>query len=171
MYILTKLLKIFGSLTLFYYFSVPSLSGTVTVEVPEEAPYSYEEYSVLQLKVREKYGRYLTFVGTSPNEYKGTSGYYSPGTSGTINCTTYGNTTTCNRSGYRASSYTPPTPGGIQKRKWRYELDCQDLTFDRKGDISSGIYKKGWLSVDKDPTAKAVANKYCPIIHTLYKVP
>ena len=42
------------------------------------------------------------------------------------------------------------------------------MTFDRKGDFS-GFGNKGWLNVDDDLTAKAVANRYCPIKETLNK--
>ena len=50
--------------------------------------------------------------------------------------------------------------------KFRYQLDCDDMTFDRKGDFS-GFSNKVWLNVDDNPTAKAVADRYCPIIETL----
>ena len=145
-----------------------------TVIVPEPPKYSYESWSVLQLKVRGEYGRYLSFIGTSPNEYKGTSGYYDPGSPGSISCSSFGTyttTTSCRNIGYRAPSYVPGSPSGIQKGKFRYELDCQDRTFDRKGDISAGAFKKGWMPVSSDPVAKAVAQKYCPIIDSLYKEP
>ena len=157
----------------FLFFGIPNyiLAGTVNIDVPKEAPYSYEEYSILQLKVRGEYGRYLTFVGTSKNEYQGTSGFYSAGNPGNFNCTTYNTYTSCNRTGYVAPTFIPPTSGGTQTGKWRYELDCLDMTFNRKGDIARGVRRKGWMSVDDDPTAKEVARKYCPIIHTLYKVP
>ena len=42
------------------------------------------------------------------------------------------------------------------------------MTFDRKGDFS-GFGNKGWLNVGDDPTAQAVADRYCPIIETLAK--
>ena len=163
--------RFFCYASLIFITSPKALTGTVDVEVPKEAPYSYEEYSILQLKVRGEYGRYLTFIGTSKNEYQGTSGYYSPGSPGTLNCTTYNTYTSCNRTGYIAPTIIAPTAGGTQQRKWRYELDCKDMTFDRKGDISSGMRRKGWMNVDEDPTAKEVARKYCPIIHTLFKNP
>ena len=67
-----------------------------------------------------------------------------------------------------APSYTPGTPGGVERRSFRYQLDCKDLTFDRKGDFS-GFGNKGWMGVDIDPTAQAVADRYCSATHNLPK--
>ena len=146
--------------------------GTVNVAQPD--PYNYDPDSVMQLKIRGSYGRYLTFIGKTVNTYTGTSGYMTPGSPGSVRCTTspgfgaYSSSyTTCSRSGYVAPTYVPGTPGGVQNRKYRYELDCQDMTFDRKGDYAGGVVNKGWMSVDNDPTAQAVANKYCSRIHSL----
>ena len=145
-----------------------------TVDVSQPNPYNYNPASVMQLKIRGSYGRYLTFIGKTVNTYTGTSGYMTPGSPGSVRCTTspgfgaYSSSyTTCSRSGYVAPTYVPGTPGGVQNRKCRYELDCQDMTFDRKGDYAGGVVNKGWMSVDNDPTAQAVANKYCSRIHSL----
>ena len=145
-----------------------SESDEVEVAVPTPAPYNYEKDSVRKLKIRGKYGRYLTFIGRTANTYRGTSGSFSPGTSGTLNCSSYGSTTSCYRSGAIAPSYTPSKPGGTQRRRFRYELDCQDQTYNIKGDLNTaGGFKKGWMHVSNDPVANAVAKKYCPIIDTL----
>ena len=144
-------------------------SAPGTVDVAQPNPYSYEPNSVMQLKIRGSYGRYLTFIGKTVNEYAGTSGYSNPGSPGTVNCTTYGGYTSCRRSGYIPPTYIPGTAGGTQNRKYRYELDCKDMTFDRKGDYAGGYSNKGWMTVDNDPTAQAVANKYCSIMYTLPK--
>ena len=145
-----------------------------TVDVTEPKPYNYDPESVMQLKIRGSYGRYLTFIGKTVNEYAGTSGYMLPGSPGSVSCNTYGGYgaysstyTTCNRSGYVAPTYVPGTSGGVQNRKYRYELDCQDMTFDRKGDYAGGMSNKGWMSVYNDPTAQAVANRYCSSIGSL----
>ena len=145
-----------------------------TVDVAEPKPYNYDPESVMQLKIRGSYGRYLTFIGKTLNEYTGTSGYMMPGSPGSVRCTTtpgfgaYSSSyTTCSRSGYVAPTYVPGTSGGVQNRKYRYELDCQDMTFDRKGDYAGGMSNKGWMSVDNDPTAQAVANRYCSSIESL----
>ena len=136
--------------------------------------FTYRNSSVSQLKIRGSYGRYLSFWGRSKNEYQGTSGSYNPGSAGSVNCTStsygYGSTSTnCSRSGYVAPSYTPGTSGGIQARWFEYELDCRDRTYNRKGDKAKGLINKGWMDVYYDPTARAVADKYCPIINSLRK--
>ena len=105
----------------------------------------------MQLKIRGSYGRYITFIGKTVNEYAGTSGYTTPGSPGTVNCYTtgYGGTsgyTTCQRTGYVAQLCTWH-PGGVQNRSYRYELDCQDMTFDRKGDYAGGISNKGGMKL------------------------
>jgi len=136
--------------------------------------FTYRNSSVSQLKIRGSYGRYLSFWGRSKNEYQGTTGSYNPGSAGSVNCTStsygYGSTSTnCSRSGYVAPSYTPGTSGGIQARWFEYELDCRDRTYNRKGDKAKGLINKGWMDVYYDPTARAVADKYCPIINSLRK--
>ena len=131
-------------------------------------PHSYEKTSVMQLKIRGEYGRYLTFIGRTSNTYSGTSGHYNPGSPGTVRCNTYGGYTSCTRSGYIAPSYTPGRPGGIQHRRYRYQLDCIDRTFNREGDLATaGGMRRGWMSVNDDPTAFAVEQNYCPIIDSL----
>ena len=147
-------------------------TGTVNVDTPSD--YNYKERSIKQLKIRGSYGRYITFIGRTNNVYSGSSGYYNPGSPGRQVCNTYvnphgdGGTTNCKTVGYVAPSYTPGTPGGTENRNFRYQLDCKDMTFDRKGDFS-GFGNKGWMGVQDDPTAQAVANKYCPIIDSLPK--
>ena len=59
-----------------------------TVDVTEPKPYNYDPESVMQLKIRGSYGRYLTFIGKTVNEYTGTSGYMMPGSPGSVRCTT-----------------------------------------------------------------------------------
>ena len=147
---------------------------TGSVEVKPHSDYDYKPSSVRQMKVRGSYGRYISFVGTTLNEYAGKPASYNPGMPGRKVCnTTYGfnkqtKTTTCQQVGYVAPSYTPGTPGGVERRSFRYQLDCKDLTFDRKGDFS-GFGNKGWMGVDNDPTAQAVADRYCSTTHNLPK--
>lgn len=145
----------------------PSVALGETVNVPAPAPYSYESSSVRQLKVRGSYGRYITFIGRTSNSWQGTDGYYNPGNPGYVSCTGYGGWTTCRRIGYVPPSYTPGTSGGAENRYFRYDLDCVDGTFDRKGDRLQGIRMRGWLSVTEDPVALMVARRYCPSIHSL----
>ena len=155
-------------------------AAPVTVESPSR--YSYEENSVRQQKIRGQYGRYITFTGRTINSWEGTPDFYNPGYQGSFNCSTYGNiygytygqstygqSTTCSRSGYVPPSYIPGTSGGTENKTFRYQLDCRDMTFDRKGDRSQAGGAKGWMNVFEDPTAQAVADRYCPIISTLPK--
>jgi hypothetical protein len=134
---------------------LPTLAETVSV--PEPPRYSYESASVRQLRVRGEFGRYITFIGRTINEWSGSSG--SPGT---VNCTTTNGYTNCQRTGYVA-----PSPGGSEIRSFVYELDCVDRTFDRKGDKATSGVNHGWMSIDKDPTAQAVADRYCSSINSL----
>lgn len=67
-----------------------------------------------------------------------------------------------------APSYIPGTQGGVERRSFRYELDCRDQTFDRKGD-ASGFGNKGWMKVDTDPSAQVVADRYCSATDSLPK--
>ena len=149
-------------------------TNTGSVEVKPHSDYDYKPSSVRQMKVRGSYGRYISFVGTTLNEYAGTPASYNPGLPGRTVCHTvkgFNNqtkTTTCQQVGYVAPSYTPGTPAGVERRSFRYQLDCKDLTFDRKGDFS-GFGNKGWMSVDNDPTAQAVATRYCSTINSLPK--
>ena len=146
--------------------------GTLTQDDVEiEYGFTYRKSTIRQLKIRGSYGRYITFWGRSVNDYSGTPGYYNPGSPGSISCSTnsFGSTATtyCNRTGYIAPSYSPGTQGGTQKRWFEYQLDCRDRTYNRKGDISAGAFKKGWQDVYYDKTARAVAQKYCPRINSL----
>lgn len=143
--------------------SSPVISAEV--EVKEQAPYSYDDETVNNIRVRGKYGRYLQFIGRSKNTYRS---YSDPGSPGTVNCTTTGYSTNCTTTGYRAPSYSP---GGTQSKNFIYQLDCQDLTFNREGDkASAGGAYKGWMPISNDPVAEAVANKYCPKIDSLQKI-
>lgn len=152
-------------------------SGTVNVQEP--STYNYDAGSVSALEIRGSYGRYITFIGKTVNQYDGTPGYYNPGSPGRQVCSTYGSTygtygygatTSCNTVGYVAPSYSPGTSAGVHHRNYRYELDCRDMTFDRKGDLARGMAMKGWMHVRNDPTAQDVANRYCPIIDSLPRV-
>ena len=176
---------------------VNQLTRRSTDDVEVSNGFTYRESTIKQLKVRGNYGRYLTFWGRSANSYRGTSSTYLPGNPGSVNCNynefglnsfdansplleygsgsllrgssttnSYGNVN-CYKSGYVAPTYIPGTPGGVQRGWFEYELDCRDGTYNRKGDISQGIYKKGWQDIYYDPTAKAVAARYCRKITSL----
>ena len=144
--------------------AVASASASAqTVPVTPPPTYSYEAHTVRQMEVRGQFGRYITFIGKTVNTYEATSGHYNPGSPGYVSCVAG----ICRRIGYIAPRYTPGTPGGTQERNFTYELDCVDMTFDRKGDRAGGIYNRGWMPVGNDPTASEVARIYCPKISTL----
>jgi hypothetical protein len=137
---------------------------TVVVDPPPS--FTYEADTVRQLQVRNEWGRYITFTGISTHTYEGTSGYTIPGTPPRNTCFgTY--TRQCTTTPGTPARFVPGQPGGTERKSFTYELDCRDRTFDRKGDKAGGLSNKGWLRVDDDPTALAVANKYCLIINTL----
>ena len=145
-----------------------------SVEVQRPKDNSYKPNSVRQQKVRGQYGRYIVFTGTTLNEYSGIKPTYNPGSPGRKVCNTVisfngkNKTTTCQQIGYVAPSYNPGIPAGVERRSFRYQLDCKDRTFDRKGDFS-GFGNKGWMNISSDPTAQAVADRYCPQINSLPK--
>ena len=154
--------------------SSPTTQDKVDVEVTAPSDHNYRASSVRQQKIRGAYGRYLTFVGTTLNEYAGSPSSYNPGSPGRRVCDTtispngLTKTTNCRQVGYVAPSYNPGRKGGVERRSFRYQLDCKDLTFDRKGDYS-GFGNKGWMKVSTDPTAQAVADRYCATIDSVPK--
>lgn len=141
--------------------AAPAFAETVPVTPPPT--FSYEADTVRQLEVRGEFGRYITFIGKTVNTYAGTSGSYYAGSPGHMSCVGG----FCRRIGYVAPRYTPGTPGGTQVKNFTYELDCVDMTFDRKGNKAGGIYNRGWMPVSSDPTAAEVARTYCPQISRL----
>ena len=147
--------------------------------------YGIQINSLKQAKIRKKYGRYISFTGLSTNKYEGTSGFTIPGTPGYVNCSWGGSGSSYYDYGYGSGSWSsggncygqegtdpidvPGSPAGVQKDFFTYLLDCEDKTFDRKGDIavSGSIYKKGWMEVKEDNTAIYAEGVFCPIISTL----
>ena len=143
--------------------------------------FGVREASLKQAKIRNQYGRYISFNGRSKNAY---TGEYIPGERGYIDCdwgssgSLYGDANSV-AGGYSSSGgcygqdSTPSItiPGGVDVGVFKYLLDCKDKTFDRKGDrISvSGAAMKGWQDVSSDSTATFVADVYCPLISTLPK--
>ena len=150
--------------TLISVLGFPIAISAETIVVPTPARFSYESETVKQLKIRGKYGRYLTFTGRTDNEYEGTDGYYE--SEGEIynecdngECKTF----------WQPPTYVEGTEGGIENKTFVYELDCKDKTFNRIGDRTGTGLKKGWMETIEDPVADAVENKYCEIIKSLPK--
>ena len=149
-------------LTLLAALSLSNAVSAETIVVPTPARFSYESDTVKQLKIRGKYGRYLTFRGRTDNAYVGTDGYYeSEGKSYSEcdegECTTF----------QEPPTYIEGTEGGIENKTYVYELDCLDKTFNRIGDRTGTGLKKGWMETIEDPVAMAVEKKYCPVINSL----
>ena len=143
--------------------------------------YSLNDSSVKQKKIRKSYGRYITFYGKTNNPFEGD---YIPEKPGFIDCDWGGSGSAYYDEDYGQGSWSSGgscygeegtsekiIPGGIDKTFYKYTLDCQDRTFDRKGDRVSydGIAKKGWMNIWNDPTAVMAADIYCPIISNLPK--
>lgn len=124
-----------------------------TVLVPAPSPYSYESETVRPLQVRGRDDRYLIFQGRTVISWPATPARFDAGSPGSLRC----QGSTCHREGYVPPSFTAGTPAGSESRSFIYELDCLDLTFNRRGDRL-----RGWVPLGEDPTAWAVAKAYCP---------
>ena len=157
-------------------YRTPEVAGFRLLFEKEGLRFGYLEDSIQQVFIRGNYGRYISFAGRSTNSYAGSSSYIIPGKPGYINCEQGSSGSilgwTSGGSCYGESGtdplVIPGQPGGTQEGIFPYLLDCQDKTFDRKGDMSrAGGGKKGWIDISEDPVAAYVADAYCPIIQTL----
>ena len=107
-------------------------------EIKPKNIYSYKKSSLVKYENDGK--RYLQFLGTAPlspcfdNYYNSFCGNYS--------------LKQFNKKNYDNS---------IQNLIWKYDIDCNELTFNRSGDQAS------WAKLWVDFTAREVANKYCPL--------
>ena len=143
--------------------------------------YSVNFNSIKQEKIRNKYGRYITFYGRSTNSYSGETIAAKPGF---IDCDWGGSGSASYNKEYGSGSWssggycygeegTPEKviPGGIDRQYFKYSLDCKDKTFDRKGDRVdySGGLKKGWMKINNDPTAVLAEYLFCESISELPK--
>ena len=129
------------------------------VAVPVPSPYSYDDASVRPIVLSGRRDRYLEFVGHTVIEWPAIPARLNQGNPGTVRC----ERNRCWRDGYVAPSLTGGTPAGATRSFFTYRLDCQDRTFDRLGDVRiPRSVPKGWQPVTNDPTALAVANRFCP---------
>ena len=143
--------------------------------------YALNDNSVKQKKIRKEYGRYITFYGKTNNPY---AGGYIPEKPGYIDCEWGGSGSRYYDENYGSGSWSSDgycygeegtdailIPDGVDKKFYKYTLDCLDLTFDRKGDRVNyeGGAMKGWMKIGNDPTAVMAADIYCPIINNLPK--
>jgi len=141
---------------------LPAAINAETIVVPTPARFSYESETVKQLKIRGRYGRYITFKGRTDNKYQGTDGYYESEGKKYSECVNG----KCNFF-LEPPTYIEGTEGGIENKTFVYELDCKDKTFNRIGDRTGTGFKKGWMENIEDPVADAVEKKYCNIINSL----
>lgn len=135
-----------------------------TIVVPVPSPYSYDSSSMRQLALNGSTGRYIGFTGHTVIEWPAEPARLNPGSPGSVQCRNQ----SCWLQGYIAPSLTGGTPAGSMRSFFRYELDCQDRSFNRIGDVRiPRPVAKGWQPVEYDPTALAVANSWCPRIQEL----
>lgn len=138
------------------------LQGTVLVPIP--SPFSYDAGSLHRLTLNGSWRRYIGFTGHTLIEWPASPARLNPGHPGQVQC----RSGSCWLQGYIAPSLIGATPAGSMRSFFRYQLDCQDRTFDRLGDVRvPASLPKGWQPVENDPTALAVANSWCSRIDQL----
>ena len=123
--------------------------------------------------------RYINFQGKTVNVFEGTSGYSYTRYNKEWVCQPkprrkYGlyfnhefrsKKYECGFKNVETRHFEPGLPAGREVKIFNYILDCQDGTFDRKGDKvnAKGYLMKGWLPIEEDLTAKAASHLYCNI--------
>ena len=147
---------------LFLFSTIQARAETIIVPVP--SPYSYESTSLKRLFLRGTRWRYIGFTGHTTIQLPEKPARFDAGKPGTIRC----GRTSCWRDGYEEPSFISGEPERSVRKFFDYQLDCVDKTFNRVGDAAvPGDFPKGWQSVNTDPTALAVATKWCPRIADL----
>ena len=156
---------------------------------------SFFKDSVHQVNLKGGYGRYLNMIiakekfipAKAAYVQKGTPGYYVPGKPGETVCTTAGGAeyyyqitgvypdrvTTCKQTpgtqGYYVAGtpdrYIPAVPAKTLINKSELTIDCQDKTFDIKGDM------RGWkkTSVKGYEHVAYLDSIHCPFIRQIKK--
>ena len=114
-----------------------SVSAEEFTEIKPKNMYSYKKSSLVKYENNGK--RYIGFLGTT---------LYSP-------C--FYSNYDCHRGITLYETKFDFSFDSIQNIIWKYDIDCNDRTFNRSPDNAS--WSKLWV----DFTAKEVANKYCPI--------
>jgi hypothetical protein len=118
-------------------FTPPALVAQIPVSNQERPLFAYNEESLRQARIRNQYGRYISFEGTSMETL-------SPLLLEQMSC---------------RAAVCRPLPRGIAFRTYRYLLDCRDKTVARD--------QGRWFSAKQDPTARTVMNKFCSRINSL----
>ena len=121
--------------------------------------------------------RYISFQGKTVNAFEGTLGYsytrynkkwvclpkprrkYRVRFNHKLKPKTY----ECGFQRVESRHFEPGLPAGREVKIFNYTLDCQDQTFDRKGDKvnAKGYLMKGWLPIEEDLTAQTASLLFC----------
>ena len=139
------------------------------VDVAQPSDHNYRPDSVRQQKIRGSYGRYLTFTGTTlmripaPRELQ-------PRFAGSTVCDTTVSPDKPRVAGmwdtwHRVTHQGVPVAWNAEASTTNWTAGIEPSTAGRL----DGFANKGWMNVGEDPTALAVANRYCPIIDSLPK--
>ena len=120
--------------------------------------------SVAKIKVRNTFGRYISFrsiVRWYQNPKAGSQGSFKSGFgTSTTNCSIYADSANCKTTSFPSGKYTPGKPfdpGGVRQEDITYLIDC--LT-------RRHFYKGDWYSIEKK-IPEPIANNYCSKIETL----
>ena len=126
-------------LTLLAAIALPTaVNAEEFTEIKPKNIYSYKKSSLV--KYEEEGKRYIKFLGTT---------LYSP-------CFNNYYNSSCSK--YRRQQMNKKIyDDSVQNLIWKYDIDCNEPTFNRSGDQAS--WDKLWVNF----TAREVANKYCPI--------
>jgi hypothetical protein len=151
-------------------------AAEVEVIVRTRSPYSYDDASVVPITLNDRSGRYLSFRGRTLIVTPATPGRYVGGTPGRCRCDSddgdragpggeqgrhrFRERPHCELVGAIPPTWIPGEPERRSVQRYVYQLDCQDLTFNRLND-GNWLFRPGWMGVDRDPTAAAVAERYC----------
>jgi len=129
--------------------------------------------SIKAKKIRNKYGRYLTFFINLKIYQEPTTGYSSPGyrTPTYADTTIIGNTATTTITGGQivGARNVPSTPGGNRFLGFQYTADCIDYTFDGKGDQMGWQNVKNFRPDSVGGTIGQIMDEFCPKINQLAK--
>ena len=154
-------------------------SDEVIVSGMNTSAYMYLRSSIMQKRIRNSYGRYITLSGRTRIFYPGKPEKVVKGRPPSLNCNNsgnynynynyshgnYNNNSTCVIDEGTPDRVIPGEPARWANEWFDYLLDCQDKTFDRKND---GI---GWQRLIEDPVAVEINREYCTAINTLPKDP
>ena len=123
--------------------------------------------SVVAVKNKNKYGRYLSWRYIYHYNDPGTPGYWKPGTQ---TCTGVGSLKKCVQT---ASVFVRGRPSGPRSLSWRVDGDCIDYTAKWEKDGKPWQSLKGGRSFESEKLeeAREILQSYCPKIGQLKQSP